>query len=101
MPAARAQLVSLEEGRKLYEEHCRRPRAIGGVKQSTQKRNRAVFNKFIPQAKKEGVLAWNHVIGGTLNAYATHLDDEGYAPKTIRIELTTIVQTHKWLRSEK
>src|SRR5262245_17119909 len=83
MPTVQAQLVLLEDGRKLYEEHTRRPRAIGGVKKATQKRNRAVFNKFILQAKKKGVLAWNHVTDSTLTAYATHLDDEGYAPKTV------------------
>ncbi len=101
LPTVKAELVLLEDGRKLYEEHSRRPRAIGGVKKSTQKRNRAVFNKFLDWAKDRGLLAWNDVIGSTLTAYATHLDDEGYAPKTIRIELTTIVQAHKWLRSEK
>ena len=101
MPTVPAQIVSLEDGRKLYENHVRRPRAIGGAKPATQKRNRPVFNKFISFAKDKGILTWNHVIGATLNAYATHLDDKGYAPKTIRTELTTIVQAHKWLRTEK
>ncbi|MCI0361844.1 MAG: tyrosine-type recombinase/integrase [Planctomycetaceae bacterium] len=101
MPTFKAELVLLEVGRKLYEEHSRRPRAIGGVKKSTQKRNRAVFNKFLDWAKDRRLRAWNDVTGSTLTAYATHLDDQGYAPKTIRIELTTIVQAHKWLREEK
>lgn len=101
IPTATATLVTLEAGRQLFEEHLRRPRVIGGVKKSTQKRNKAVFDKFIPFAKAKGVLTWNHVSGSTLNAYATHLEDDGYAPKTIRIELTAIVQAHKWLRTEK
>jgi integrase len=101
MPPVKAELVLLDDGRKLYEEHSRRPRAIGGVKKSTQKRNRAVFNKFLEHARDQGLCAWNHVTGSRLTAYATYLEDEGYAPKTIRIELTTIVQAHKWLRTEK
>jgi|GEM_PF-227118 len=101
MPTVKTEPVLLVDGRKLYEEHSRRPRAIGGVKQSTQKRNRAVFNKFLDWAKDQGPRAWNDVTGSKLTAYATYLEDEGYAPKTIRIELTTIVQAHKWLRKER
>jgi integrase len=101
IPTVKAEPVLLEDGRKLYEEHSRRPRAIGGVKQSTQKRNRAVFNKVLDWAKRQGLRAWNDVTESKLTAYATYLEDEGYAPKTIRIELTTIVQAHKWLRKER
>jgi len=101
MPIAGAQLVLLEDGRKFYEDHTRRPRTIGGTKKSTQKRNKAVFDKLIPFAKDQGILVWNHITGSTHNAYATHLDEEDYAPKTIRIELTTVVQAQKWLRTER
>jgi hypothetical protein len=80
MPTVKAEPVLLEDGRKLYEEHSRRPRAIGGVKQSTQKRNRAVFNKVLDWAKRQGLRAWNDVTESKLTAYATYLEDEGYAP---------------------
>jgi len=35
-----------------------------------------------------------------LHEYATHLEEKGYAPKTIRNESVTLVQTHKWLRDD-
>jgi integrase len=97
----KAQVLSLEEGRALYDNHTKRPRAIGGLSRATQKRYRTVHDKFIPFAKARGVVAWNHVCSSTLEAYASHLEGKGYAPKTLRNELTTLVQTHKWLIREK
>ena len=51
----RSQPLTLQEGRKLYEKHIARPRATGGVRKSTQKRYRTVFDKFIPYAIGRGV----------------------------------------------
>ena len=42
--------LPIEEGRKLYEAHVSRPRVTGGARKSTQKRYRAVFDKFVPFA---------------------------------------------------
>ena len=79
---------------------------LDGLQQSAAQKNdpeakQAVFDKFVRFAKARDVLTWNHVFGTTLDAYATYLEEQEYAPKTLRIELTTIVQAHKWLRKEK
>jgi len=60
---------TLEEGRKLYEELISRPQAVGGVRESTFKRYRAVFDKFIPFAKSTGIETWNEVTKQLLHRY--------------------------------
>jgi integrase len=92
--------LPLADGRRLYEEHIKRPREVGGVRSSTQKRYRTVFDKFLLFAKGKRIAAWNEVRNQTLNAYATHLRDQDYAGKTLRNELTTLVQAYNWLREE-
>jgi integrase len=93
--------LTLEEGRRLYEEHISRPQAVGGVRPSTSKRYRAVFDKFIPFAKGIGVLTWNKVTKAVLHRYAKYLEDSDYHGKTIRNEMVTLIQTFKWLMGEK
>jgi len=89
--------LPLDEGRKLYETHIARPRVTGGVRKSTRKRYRTVFDKFTPFANSRGVTVWNGVTAEVLTAYAAHLENEGYAHKTLVNELTTLKQTIKWL----
>jgi integrase len=90
----------LTDGRSLYEEHIRRPRVVGGVRVSTQKRYRTVFDKFLAFATERGTETWNAVDDRVLTAYATHLGDQGYSGTTLRKELTTLIQAHKWLVQE-
>jgi integrase len=92
-----AVLLSLEDGRRLYDAHVGRPRVTGGAKPATPKRYRAVFDKFLPFARGKGVTTWNGVSGALLHAYAAWLDDEGYAYRTEYLELTCIKQALKWL----
>ena len=87
----------MTDGRKLYEKHIARSRVTGGVRKSTQKRYRTVFDKFIPFASSRGVTVWNGVTADLLNDYADHLEGQGYAHKTLVNELTTLKQTFKWL----
>jgi integrase len=94
-------LLTLEEGRRLYEKHIGRPLVAGGVKASTAKRYRTVFDKFLKFAKTKRVSAWNDLGIGVLHDYAAHLESNGYASKTIRNELVTLAQVHKWLLAEK
>jgi len=94
---APCRLLPIEEGRKLYETHVARPRVTGGVRQSTQKRYRAVFDKFIPFAISRGVTAWNGLTATLLNEYAVDLEAKGYAYKTLHNELTTLKQAMRWL----
>jgi integrase len=90
-----ADQVALDDGRRQYEAHVRRPRVVGGAKLSTNKRYRAVFDKFVAFAMKEGIFTWNQVTTKVLETYAAFLDDEGYAYATEYLELTTLKQTVK------
>jgi hypothetical protein len=48
--------LTLAEGRRVYEDFIGRSRITGGVKESTKKRYRAVFDKFLPWANSHGVV---------------------------------------------
>ena len=89
--------LPLEDGRKLYDKHTARPRVTGGVRKSTLKKYRSVFDKFLPFAVSRGVQIWNGVNADLLNAYAEDLTDKGYAHKTLINELTTLKQAMKWM----
>src|SRR5262245_30571788 len=93
-------LLSLEEGRRLYLAHVGRPALVGGARPVSVKRYRPVLDKFERFARAEGITAWNQVVCRTLEAYAAHLDDEGYAYATEYLELTTLKQLLKWLVQE-
>ena len=80
----------------LYKDHVARPKIVGGAKPTTSKRYRPVFDKFIEFATSEGIQFWNEVTRKVLEAYAAHLDDEGYAYATEYLELTTLNQAVKW-----
>lgn len=95
-PAAGAKPLSLDEGRHLYENHIRRPRALGGVAKSTDKRYRTVFDKFIAFARTKGINNWNAVDEATLTEYAAYLEAKGYLSKTLVNELTVLKQAMKW-----
>lgn len=97
LAAPRPELLSLAEGRRLYLEHASRPRVVGGARPSSVKRYRPVFEKFESFAQGEGLATWNQVTARTLEAYAAHLDGEGYADATEYLELTTLKQVVKWL----
>ena len=92
--------LTLNDGWQLYKKHIERPQVTGGPKLSTQKRYRAVLDKFLPYGKSQGVELWNHVTADLVYGYAAHLERNGYAPKTIRNELVTVVQTYNFLRGK-
>ena len=92
--------LPLEEGRRLYEEFVKRPRVAGGVRKSTSKRYRAVFDKFLPFAASRGTTVWNGVTANLLTDYAAHLEKNDYAHKTLVNELTTLKQAIRWLIEE-
>jgi integrase len=95
-----AGMLDLEAGRQLYKEHVNRSETAGGAREETWKRYRAIFDKFIPFATGNGISAWNQVTRRVLESYSAWLDDEGYAPRTETIELTTIKQAMKWLAED-
>jgi integrase len=92
-----AQPLSIHGGRKLYEEHISRPRVTGGVRTSTQKRYRTVFDKFARFTGARGIGVWNTVTAAVLTGYASDLQTQGYAHKSIVNELTTLKQAIKWM----
>lgn len=89
--------LPLAEGRKLYEKHIARPRVAGGVRASTRKRYRTVFDKFAVFATSRGIGVWNVVNADVLTAYAGHLEELGYAHKSLINELTVLKQAIKWM----
>ena len=94
------QSLTLLEGRLLYEEHIKRPVVTGGTRSTTQKRYRAVLDKFIEWASDNGIRNWSQVNRRTLERYASYLEDLGKSGNTIYLELTTLKQIVKWLISE-
>lgn len=101
LKTSESSLLGLDRGRQLYEDHVRRPHVTGGARPKTSQRYKAVFDKFLPFARGRGITGWNQVTRLLLENYAAHLDDEGYAPRTEYLELTTIKQTMKWLADDK
>jgi len=91
------QPLPLTVGRELYEKHIARSRVTGGVKPSTQKRYRTVFDKFIVFAGANGITDWHDVSAEVLEDYAGYLEHENKAYKTICNELVTMKQTVRWL----
>ncbi len=92
--------LSLEEGRSHYEKYGSRPQIAEGVRDSTRKRYRAVFDKFLRFAESYGIRNWNQVGKDVLTAYSRWPDDDGYAQATQYLEISTIKQVCKWLIEE-
>lgn len=70
------------------------------MRESTKKRYRTVFDKFIEFARSISVANWNEVSSRTLTRYAAHLENQDYRSKTLRNELTTLGQAIRWLCKE-
>lgn len=92
--------LTVDRGRELYEEHIRRPQVAGGTSKATQKRYKAVFDKFVPFVQAKGSTTWAAITSGLLTKYATQLEKDARAPKTIKNEIVTILQADKWLCQE-
>ena len=97
---AHEETLTLEQGRQLYKAKVAAPEVAGGASAATQKRYRAVFDKFIPFAESQGVATWSRVNRRLLTAYASHLKELGYQERTLYLELTTIKQVVKHLVEE-
>jgi integrase len=97
---ANVQTLDLDKGRSLYMASVAAPEVTGGVSDTTQKRYRAIFDKFIPYAQGRGVNGWGQVNRGLLHGYAAWLEEQKYADRTIYMEVTTIKQVVKFLVDE-
>jgi integrase len=98
--ADEVRVLPIAEGRKLFDDHNARPRGLGGTKKRTQKRYRAILDKFVAFASAKRINDWHGVTKSVLTAYASHLTDKGYARKTIHGEMTLLKTAVKWLISE-
>ncbi len=92
--------LSIADGRKLFDDHNARPLVVGGTKNSTQKRYRAILDKFEAFAKEERISDWHQVSKNVLIKYSKHLTGLKYARKTIFEELTLLKMAVKWLCNE-
>lgn len=94
------QILCLDNGRKLYEVHIKRPMIANGPRESTAKRYRAVLDKFFAFAKLHGIRNWNQVNRNVFDLYVTWLESRAYAYATQVLELTTLKQILKYLVAE-
>jgi integrase len=92
--------VDLEEGRKLFNASISAPEVAGGASHATQARYRAVLDKFVPFIRSRAVNTWNMVTAADLRAYASHLEKEGYAERTLFLELNLVKQVVNFLISQ-
>jgi integrase len=93
--------LPLETGRKLYEDHITRSRITGGTRKGTQKRYRAVLDKFLPFLESKSVTGWNRVTSNLLEQYLTYLETHEYSYATQYLEGTTIKQIVNFFISKK
>src|SRR6266480_3714425 len=78
LDSAAVELLSLEEGQRLYLTYVGRPRVLGGATPRTVKRYRAVLDKFVCFALRDGVRYWQQASKKCVEAYGAWLDDTGY-----------------------
>ena len=93
--------VTLSDGRRLYEDHVARSPITGGARKSSQKRYRAVLDKFLTYLGRTGVTCWNRVTANTVQGYLNHLEQDGYAYGTQYLEGTTVKQVLNFLVEQK
>src|SRR5262249_27249791 len=70
---------------------------LGGVSPSTLKRYRAVMDKHTNFCAKEGVRTWADVTKASAEQYSRWLAREGYADRTIFLEVTLLKSAVRWL----
>jgi integrase len=97
---ANTTMLDLEQGRSLYMGNISVPEVAGGASKAAQKRYRAVLDKFVPYAQGHGVAGWGQVTRRLLQEYSAWLEDDGYADRTIYLEITTLKQLVKFLVEE-
>jgi integrase len=89
--------LSVKDGWQLYLKHCQRPDVLGGVSPRTMKRYRAVQDKHLRFCDKKGIQSWIEVSKDAAVQYGTWLDRQGYASRTIYLELTLVKSVILWL----
>lgn len=92
------EILPIADGIATYRKWVARPTVTGGATKATQKRYKAVFDKFSAFAQREGITSWQEVTTQVLVRYAGWLDDEGYSYATEYLEMTTLKQAMNTMR---
>ncbi|MFO1004619.1 MAG: site-specific integrase [Planctomycetaceae bacterium] len=80
--------------------YCERPAISGGTCLKTYKRYRAVSDKHIAFCDAHQCTDWSDVDRIHVDRYGRYLDRKGYAPRSLYLEMTLLVQVTNWLISE-
>lgn len=97
---AQATPMSLETGRRLYEEYLSRPEVAGGPSKRTLARYGAVLDKFLEFMTGSGKSTWNEVDDRMLSAYLRHLETKKRAARTLYFEGTLIKSIMRWFTNK-
>ncbi len=92
--------LDLTNGWAMYVESSKKPGVMQGASDKTRKRYRPVGEKFIPFCQQKRIASWNAVTKKVLTDYGRWLHSEGYAERTIYLELTVLKSVNKWLVEE-
>ena len=92
--------LPLEQGFDIYRGYMDRPEVSRGIRISTKKRYRPVFAHFREFCRPRRIHNWNQVNRSVVLDYGSFLEAQGYAPRTVYLELTTIKQILKYLIDE-
>jgi hypothetical protein len=82
--------LAVDDGWRLYLEHCARPQVMGGASDATRKRYRPVRDKHIDFCQARGIESWNEVGKTAVHAYGIWLSSD-YADRSIFLERRGLV----------
>lgn len=92
--------LTLDQGFEIYKQFMDRPEVSRGIRTSTKKRYRPVFAHFKEYCGPLRIQSWNQINRSVLLGYGSFLERQGYAPRTVYLELTTVKQILKYLVDE-
>jgi integrase len=89
--------LAITEGWKLYLAYCDRSELTGGVSRGTKRRYESIRKNHEPYCGKQGIRSWQQFDNEAAVRYASHLEKQDYAVRTVYIEVTTIKSVVLWL----
>ena len=92
--------LTLDQGFEIYKQFMDRPEVSRGIRTSTKKRYSPVFAHFKEYCGPLRIQSWNQINRSVLLGYGSFLERQGYAPRTVYLELTTVKQILKYLVDE-
>jgi len=92
--------VTLSVGWELHMDFLARPLVLGGASEQTRKRYRPVGEKFMQFGEGNRITTWDQVDKNVLEKYGRWLKAEGYADRTLYLELNHLKSIINWLIEE-